>query len=151
MNRLAREGGYDTLATDHNLDDEAATLFGNTINWLDDYLLIQSPVLDAAPGLIRKVKPLIRFFEREVAAYTLIQGFDYIQHECPFSTNSTSIQYKKILNQFEYNSPGTKQYFYQRFLKAKENGFFQLSNNKATDPQNLCPTCGQMTHASGQC
>ena len=112
MNRIAREGDYDILATGHNLDDEAATLFGNTINWLDDYLLKQSPVLDAAPGLIRKVKPLIRFSEREMAAYTLIQGIDYIQQECPFSTNASSIQYKKILNQLEYNSPGTKQYFY---------------------------------------
>jgi uncharacterized protein (TIGR00269 family) len=151
MNRTAREGGYDILATGHNLDDEAATLFGNTINWLDEYLLKQSPVLDAAPGLIRKVKPLIRFSEREMAAYTLIQGIDYIHQECPFSTNASSIQYKKILNQLEYNSPGTKQYFYQRFLKAKENDFFQRTNSNAADPQNICPSCGQMTHASGQC
>jgi hypothetical protein len=26
----SRDGGYDALATGHNLDDEAATLFGNT-------------------------------------------------------------------------------------------------------------------------
>lgn len=151
MNRIAREGSYDILATGHNLDDEAATLFGNTINWLDDYLLKQSPVLDAAPGLIRKVKPLIRFTEREMAAYTLIRGIEYIQKECPFSIDASSIQYKIILNQLEFNSPGTKQYFYQGFLKAKENGLFQLSNIKTADPQNICPSCGQMTHASGQC
>ncbi|MFN2232634.1 MAG: ATP-binding protein [Anaerolineales bacterium] len=151
MNRVTREGGYDVLATGHNLDDEAATLFGNTINWLDHYLLKQSPVLDAAPGLIRKVKPLIRFSEREMAAYALIRKIEYIQQECPFSTDASSIQYKKILNQLEYSSPGTKQYFYQGFLKAKENGFFQQSNNKTIDPQNICPSCGQMTHASGQC
>jgi uncharacterized protein (TIGR00269 family) len=151
MNRIAREGGYDILATGHNLDDEAATLFGNTINWLNDHLLKQSPVLDAAPGLIRKVKPLIRFSEREMAAYTIIQGIEYIQQECPFSIDASSIRYKEILNQLEYNSPGTKQYFYQGFLKTKENGFFQHSNINATDPQNICPSCGQMTHASGQC
>ena len=33
MNRMARQGGYAVLVTGHNLDDEAAVLFGNTINW----------------------------------------------------------------------------------------------------------------------
>ena len=31
MNRIARDLGYDVLATGHNLDDEAAVLFGNTL------------------------------------------------------------------------------------------------------------------------
>src|SRR5512147_673299 len=39
MNRIARDFGYDVLATGHNLDDEAATLFGNTFNWEGEYLL----------------------------------------------------------------------------------------------------------------
>ena len=47
MNRVAREGGYSVLATGHNLDDEAVVLFGNTLNWLDNYLLRQGPVLEA--------------------------------------------------------------------------------------------------------
>ncbi len=33
MNRIARDGGYDVLATGHNLDDEAAVLLGNTLTW----------------------------------------------------------------------------------------------------------------------
>ena len=33
FNRAAREGGYDVIATGHNLDDEAATLLGNTLRW----------------------------------------------------------------------------------------------------------------------
>ncbi|MCK7480900.1 MAG: hypothetical protein M0C28_29595 [Candidatus Moduliflexus flocculans] len=32
MNRIARDLGYDVLATGHNLDDEAAVLFGNTLD-----------------------------------------------------------------------------------------------------------------------
>ena len=43
MNRIARDLGYAVLATGHNLDDEAAVLFGNTLNWLGDYLLRQKP------------------------------------------------------------------------------------------------------------
>jgi len=33
MNRTARQSGFDVLVTGHNLDDEAAILFGNTLNW----------------------------------------------------------------------------------------------------------------------
>ena len=50
------------LATGHNLDDEAAVLFGNVLHWQMGYLLRQSPVLEAdGEGLSRKVKPFCRF------------------------------------------------------------------------------------------
>lgn len=151
MNRVAREGGYDVLATGHNLDDEAATLFGNTLNWLDNYLLKQSPVLEASPGLVRKVKPLMRFYEREMAAYALLRGIEYIQEECPFSAGASSIRHKEILNQLEADSPGAKQYFYLGFLKAKERDFFNPPEEGNHDPQNICPSCGQMTHSPREC
>ena len=41
----ARDGGYDVVATGHNLDDEAAVLLGNTLRWDVDYLARQLPVL----------------------------------------------------------------------------------------------------------
>ena len=67
MNRVARDGGYDVLATGHNLDDEAAVLFGNTLTWNGGYLVRQAPVLPAdKPGLARKVKPFCRLYEREI-------------------------------------------------------------------------------------
>jgi uncharacterized protein (TIGR00269 family) len=151
MNRVAREGNYSVLATGHNLDDEAATLFGNTINWLDGYLLKQSPVLAASSGLARKVKPLIRFYERETAAYALLRNIEYIQEECPFSVGASSIHYKEILNQLEAKSPGTKQYFYLGYLKSRENGLFNLRSASMKDPQNNCPTCGQLTQSPDEC
>ena len=73
MNRITRDGGYDALATGHNLDDEAAVLFGNLLHWQTGYIARQSPVLPASSeGLARKVKPFCRFYERETAAYALI-------------------------------------------------------------------------------
>jgi tRNA(Ile)-lysidine synthase TilS/MesJ len=90
MNRIARDFGYDVLATGHNLDDEAATLFSNTLQWNGDYLLRQGPVLEERNGLARKVKPLFRFYEREMAAYALLRGIEYIYEECPFAEGSTS-------------------------------------------------------------
>ncbi len=50
----ARRGGYDAVATGHNLDDEAAVLFGNVLRWQDEYLGRQRPVLPAGPDSRRR-------------------------------------------------------------------------------------------------
>ncbi|HEB64850.1 MAG TPA: adenine nucleotide alpha hydrolase family protein [Chloroflexi bacterium] len=151
MNRIARDLGYDVLATGHNLDDEAATLFGNTMQWAGGYLIRQGPVLPASPGLARKVKPFCRFYERETAAYALLRGIAYIYEECPFSVGAKSIHYKELLNQLEKDSPGAKLHFYLGFLKAKKEGLFAETKEEAVALLHTCPTCGQPTSAPGQC
>ena len=75
---VAKEGDYDVVVTGHNLDDEAAVLFGNVARWQTDYLGRQFPVLPAGNGFPRKAKPLVRLGEREMAAYCVVQGIDYI-------------------------------------------------------------------------
>lgn len=152
MNRVAREGGYDVLATGHNLDDEVATLLGNTLAWLTGYLARQHPVLPAsAEGLVRKVKPLFRFYEREMAAYALVRGIDYIYAECPYSEGASSIYYKEMLNRLEADRPGAKLQFFLRFLYTKEvdGAFANVESDVTLSP---CPTCGQPTaNPEGPC
>lgn len=150
MNRIARDLGYDVLATGHNLDDEAAVLFGNTLSWSVEYLLRQGPVLPASPGLARKVKPLCRFYEREMTAYALLRGIEYIYEECPFAEGSTSIYYKELLNQLETERPGAKLTFYLRFLEARREGLF-VDRQQAQQSLHPCPNCGQPTSAPGLC
>jgi uncharacterized protein (TIGR00269 family) len=149
MNRVASEGHFDVLATGHNLDDEAAVLFGNTLHWQVGYLARQAPVLEEHDGLARKVKPLCRLYEREAAAYALIQGIDYIYDECPHAVGATTNRYKELLNQLELDSPGAKLQFYLSFLKAKEQGLFEPATEQvALHP---CENCGQPTTAPGLC
>jgi uncharacterized protein (TIGR00269 family) len=152
MNRVARDGGYDVLATGHNLDDEAAVLFGNVLRWKTGYVARQAPVLSASQegaGLSRKVKPFCRFYERETAAYTLITGIDYIYDECPHAVGATSLRYKGVLNQMEEKSPGTKLQFYLGFLRAREEGFFcEQVEEVELHP---CSNCGQPTAVPGLC
>jgi uncharacterized protein (TIGR00269 family) len=150
MNRIALEGGYDVLATGHNLDDEAATLFGNVLHWQVDYLRHQFPVLPAdGQGLARKVKPFCRFYERETAAYTLIRGIDYIEDECSYAAGATSLAHKETLTRMEHDSPGTKMHFYTNFLKAKEASLFAAAK---TGPElRPCSQCGQPTTATDLC
>jgi uncharacterized protein (TIGR00269 family) len=150
MNRVARDGGYGVLATGHNLDDEAAVLFGNTLNWQSGYLLRQAPVLPSdKPGLARKVKPLCRMYEREMAAYALVRGIDYIYDECPYALGSTSLYYKELLNQMEHERPGAKLQFYLGFLKARKEGLF--APQAAQVELVACSQCGQPTSAPGKC
>jgi uncharacterized protein (TIGR00269 family) len=152
MNRISIEEGYDVCATGHNLDDEVAVLFGNTLNWQMGYLLRQNPVLESTPdGFIRKVKPFFRFYERETAAYALLQGIDYIQDECPFAVGAKTIYYKEVLNQMETKRPGLKLNFYLSFLKAKENGIFSTGDDFHSLNLHPCETCGQPTSVPNQC
>ena len=151
MNRMARDHGYDVLATGHNMDDEAAVLFGNTMQWSVEYLSRQGPVLPSShPGLARKVKPLFRFYEREMAAYTIVRGIDYIYEECPFAAGATTTRYKELLNEMEIESPGMKMQFYLRFLQArKEHGLFEGVRDDVS--LNACPRCGQSTTLEDGC
>jgi uncharacterized protein (TIGR00269 family) len=111
FNQAALEDGYDAVATGHNLDDEAAVLLGNVLRWDEQYLARQFPVLDAAPGFVRKVKPLVRLGEREMAAYCVLLGIDYIVEECPMAAGNRHLRYKEMLNALEDQSPGTKASF----------------------------------------
>jgi uncharacterized protein (TIGR00269 family) len=149
MNRAALEGGFDALATGHNLDDEVAVLMQNTLNWAGGYLARQAPVLPAHDGLIRKVKPLCRIYEREMTAYCLVRGIEYIYEECPHAEGSTTIYYKEILNRMEGDRPGAKLQFYISFLQAKESGLF--ANAEQHVELHPCERCGQPTSAPGDC
>jgi tRNA-5-methyluridine54 2-sulfurtransferase len=143
LNDVAREGGYDVLVTGHNLDDEAATLFGNVMRWDGEYLARQSPVLPADDlGLARKVKPLIRVAERETAAYAVVRGIDYEVEECPMAAGNTVNRYKEWLNRLEEESPGIKATFLFGFLERGQAAFEGLGESPALG---ACRVCGQPT------
>ena len=144
FNDAAVTNGYDVLATGHNLDDEAAVLLGNVLRWDAGYLGRQQPVLPAAPGFVRKVKPLVRLGERELAAYCVLQGIDYIVDECPMAAGNRHLGYKEALNVVEARSPGAKFEFYTRFLANAADRFQpEVDADRATlEP---CTGCGAPT------
>ena len=117
FDRATLEGGYDVVATGHNLDDEAAVLLGNVLRWYLAYLARQRPVLPGGEGFPRKVKPLVRLGERETAAYCVLRGIDYQVEECPMAVGNKHLGYKDALNAIEERSPGTKATFYVGFLE----------------------------------
>jgi uncharacterized protein (TIGR00269 family) len=142
MNRVALEHGFPVVATGHNLDDEAATLFGSVLHWQTDALARQSPMLPSThPRLVRRVKPLYRLSERETAGYAFLRGIDYIVEECPFAVGATSLAHKAVLNRLEDASPGAKHNFLFGFLD-KGRGAFERAEGVTLG---LCASCGQVT------
>jgi uncharacterized protein (TIGR00269 family) len=143
---VALEGGYDVLVTGHNLDDEAAVLFGNTLHWHTEYLGRQLPVLPARDGFPRKVKPLVRLTERETAAYCIVRGIDYLVDECPMAAGNRHLAYKEALNDIERTSPGAKHSFYFGFLARAAERFAPDAEDDRAD-LHPCPSCGAPTTA----
>jgi uncharacterized protein (TIGR00269 family) len=143
FDQAAVDGGYDAVVTGHNLDDEAAVLFGNTLRWQTEYLARQLPVLPARNGFPRKVKPLVRLGEREMAAYCVLRGIDYIVEECPMAVGNKHLGYKDALNTIEAQSPGSKQAFYFGFLDRAVARFVDAGPDGSGDPTlGTCRSCG---------
>ncbi len=142
MNRAALTHGFVVVATGHNLDDEAATLFGSVMHWQTDALSRQSPALASThPKLVRRVKPLYRLSELETAAFAFLRGIDYIVEECPFAAGATSLAHKEALNRLEAASPGVKHNFLFGFLEKARPAFERGQDVQLTE----CASCGQVT------
>ncbi|HQZ35092.1 MAG TPA: ATP-binding protein [Ilumatobacteraceae bacterium] len=144
FDKAALDGGYTVLVTGHNMDDEAAVLFGNTLRWDIEYLARQSPVLPARNGFPKKVKPLIRLTEREMAAWCIVRGIDYLVDECPMALGNKHIAYKEALNAIEHQSPGSKAAFYLNFLDNMS-PLLAGGTAAATDSLLSCVSCGAPT------
>jgi len=144
FDKAAIDGGYDVVVTGHNLDDEAAVLFGNALRWDVEYLARQLPVLPSRHGFPKKVKPLIRLSEREMAAWCVVRGIDYIVDECPIAAGNKHIGYKEALNALEEKSPGTKAAYYHGFLDRMAPILASIAAS-GSDGVTPCSRCGAPT------
>jgi len=110
INEYARELGYDRVLTAHNLDDEVQTALMNMLRG-DIFRLAQlhpsGPVLSRL--FIKKVKPLRKIYEEEVATYAYLKGFKFQQTECPYIRFRPSFRarLREYLFRLERDSPGT--------------------------------------------
>ncbi|MBQ9407215.1 MAG: adenine nucleotide alpha hydrolase family protein [Desulfovibrio sp.] len=150
FNREALAGGFDALATGHNLDDETARLFSNTLRWDGSYLSDQGPRLGEEPGFARRVKPLWRLTEFETANYAFLMGIEHHYAPCPYSSGASFTTLKGILQRLEAAMPGRKLDFYQGFLQRGRTAFAQGSPG---DDQQLAPCrqCGSPTSNGDLC
>lgn len=152
FNKAALEGGFTVLATGHNLDDEVARLFSNTLRWDISYLSDQGPCLNeriGASGFARKVKPLWRLSEFEIANYAFLEGIENHYAPCPYSAGASFTFYKHLWHQLEEEMPGRKLAFYLDFL-SKGRPLFAKEEDKSGLDLGPCAVCGYPTSA-GTC
>jgi uncharacterized protein (TIGR00269 family) len=150
FNRAALEGGFDALATGHNLDDEAARLFSNTLRWDTAYLSDQGPRLESAHGFARKVKPLWRLTEFETANYAFLMGIEHHYAPCPYSPGASFTTLKGLLQRLEAAMPGRKLDFYQGFLQRGRPVFARREAEEGVD-LSPCTECGYPTSSGDLC
>ena len=114
FDKAALDGGYDVVATGHNLDDEAAVLFGNVLRWNTDYLgAATTRCSPARPGFPTKVKPLVRLGEREMAAYCVLRGIDYRSRSArwPTATGTSDTRRRSTRSRCSRRARSTTFYF----------------------------------------
>ncbi|MDK2951351.1 MAG: tRNA-5-methyluridine54 2-sulfurtransferase [Kosmotogales bacterium] len=144
LNKYAYESGYGVICTGHNLDDEAALLFGNVLGWKLEYMKKQFPKLEKnIDKLVDKAKPLIYLTDREVAVYNLINKIEYIDYECPLSKGANSRKYKHALSTLEEIMSGSKQRFLFDFYRNKSKIFFEEKDEYIDERS--CKICGYPT------
>ncbi len=112
LNRLAAREECRTLATGHNLDDEAGRLLGNLLRHRTYYVERQYPYLPSShPLFAAKVKPLYRLESAELRAYCRFASIVPVSSSCPLSRGATSHFVKEALQFMEDKMPGTKEGF----------------------------------------
>jgi len=149
FNKTALEEGYAALATGHNLDDEVARLFSNTLRWDVGYLSDQGPRLDGEDGFARKVKPFWRLSEYETATYAFLEDIEYHYSPCPYSQGASFTFHKGLLQRLEEAMPGRKLGFYLDFLE-RGRPVFNRAESREGPVLAPCERCGYPT-SSGVC
>ena len=145
MNKAAVENGYDALVTGHNLDDEAAVLFGNILHWHTGYITRSYPVLEKThEKFVKKAKPLVLNYEEHIKLYAEKRGIGFLPTACPFSIGATSKVYKNVIHQLENEQKGIILSFYLGYLREKEK-IFKIEEN--TPELHSCEVCGYPTTA----
>ncbi|WP_320169121.1 ATP-binding protein [Maridesulfovibrio sp.] len=147
FNKVALEEGFTALATGHNLDDEVARLFANTLRWDQAYLSDQGPLLPAENGFAKKVKPLFRVSEFESANFSFLAGIPYHHLPCPYSSGASFTGHKLLWRDLELRSPGSKRAFYKGFLDRGRPAFAAIAASEKGDAVKPCTECGCPTSA----
>jgi cytoplasmic tRNA 2-thiolation protein 1 len=118
LDLLAESCGANVIATGHNLDDYIQTFLINLfagdverIGWT-----YPEPVEYGITNL-RKIKPLMEIYEREIVLYAIHANIPFQSEECPYKDESIRSAFRGHLNNLEKIHPGIKYNAYSSILK----------------------------------
>jgi uncharacterized protein (TIGR00269 family) len=130
LNRAAREAGFTKIATGHNLDDEAQTVFMNIVkNKLDINARLGPKPSLSDDSFVQRIKPLYFISESDIAKYSKMHAFTVHYGRCPCSLSSTRNTLRSLLSSsevkanimswFRRNLPVIKEKFKSRKVLGK--------------------------------
>ncbi len=141
LNQGAREIKANKLATGHNLDDIAQTVFMNIMRNEPMRLARFSTPIVRDPKFIPRIRPLLKTPEREVAIYAMVKGIELENIECPYARFAFRSHVRKMLNETEEKYPGTKFKIVNSFLDMEDALWAKYSKSAAA--LIFCKSCGE--------
>jgi uncharacterized protein (TIGR00269 family) len=151
LNKVAWEKGFTKVATGHNLDDLAETIFSTYLQGDVMQLVRLKPVTPSThPKLVARVKPLWNITEKEDLIYAELNQLPIRKEPCPLSSGARSRERKTVLDFVESRVRGFKHTFVsshlKRILPALEKSISQpllleCSSCGMPSTQNPCAFC----------
>ncbi len=139
-NKAAYEGGFEYIATGHNMLDEAAFAMHNLYSGTIKQFMRGGEVIPPKPKLkmAGRIKPLYYLMENETMLYAILKAIPYSEEECPYSLGHPIIRHKRVLLRGEEELPG----FVYNVLKSLNS----LRSEKEEEVElNFCKICGYPT------
>ena len=141
MEFLAKELRVDKLVTGHNLDDMAQSILMNFVNSDLKKLARLGPHKKIQPGLVPRMLPLRTIPEKENTLYAIIKKLEFHDAECPYSVRALRGYFREIIDNLEYQNPGTR----HSILNSYDNIKDLLLDKYPRANLNRCEICGEPT------
>ncbi len=143
LNKGARNLHASKIATGHNADDEAQSIWMNAIKGNLEFSAKLGPItgMIAHEKFVKRIKPLYFMLEKEVLIYAKLKNLPVTFVECPNTKMSFRNEMGRILNELEAKYPGTKQSILNSFLEilpALKMHYKEQSKHLGT-----CKSCGE--------
>ena len=137
LNVAAEWGKATKLATGHNLDDEAQSVFMNVLRG-DLPRLVRDSGSDSQGQFIPRIKPLMFIYEKEIAVYLMLHGAWTELPECPYAVHALRGEVRSILATLESHHPGTMLHL----MESKAQIEAQCAGRMEEEPVRHCKECG---------
>jgi len=149
LNKAAVEGGYEFVATGHNLDDEFFFVM-HSLYQHDYHQLIRSDRwLPPRPEhkLAGRIKPLYYLSEKENVLYCMLRGLEFDNDECPFSEGNPQLLFK-----IRTDANRAQKANLLKMVRTLKAGKPEEPEEKAEGIKILaCPSCGFSTTRDDAC
>ncbi len=139
---VAREEGFDVLATGHTLDDMARFILASFMTAALRELIRLTPVVPPGlPGLPKLVKPFYESLEEHIRLYADLRGLKHMPDGCPYAPTAPSDRLRAFLDQVELESPGMKHSLVRGYVKHIQPALSAYLRD-SLEPLRPCSKCG---------